>query len=310
MNRYEKLMARARAGEPILIDGATGSESLDRGAPELDNGWSGGAVLTHPEIVRDIHLDYLNIGADFIASNTFATGRNILIDAGVPDDFEAVNRRAVELAVEARGSTGDASTGSFDHVVVAGGISNWSFSGDRPSLAQLKANTVEQATIMRDAGADLFSLEMMVDLPRMTATLDAVSEVGLPVWVGFSIGPEAGHDASALGEHIELREGGLLADAVRAAADYEAVDAMCIMHTDVRLAERSVAALSQHWDGPVGVYAHAAAWVDGRIVHHNLISPEDYAAHVPAWQAAGATMIGGCCGIGPEHLRRVASALG
>lgn len=305
MSRYDDLITRARAGERILIDGATGSEALRRGAPELPNGWSGGAALSHPEIVQQIHADYIALGADLVASNTFATGRNVLQDAGVGDDFEAYNRRAVELAVAARGAAGPKS----NHVVVAGGISNWSFSGDRPTLEVLRDNTTEQATIMRDAGAQLISLEMMVDLPRMRATLDAVSTVGLPVWVGLTVGPEEGHPVEELDAVIQLSEGGSLVEAVALAKTYDCVDALCVMHTDVRLMERCIAAVNEHWDGPLGAYAHACVLVDGQLVFEDSITPAAYAAHEPAWHAAGATMIGGCCGIGPDHLHAVAERL-
>lgn len=305
MTRYENLITRARAGNRILIDGATGSECLRRGAPQLTNGWSGGAALSDPDIVRQVHAEYIALGADLIASNTFATGRNVLADAGVEQDFEAVNRRAVELAVEARAAAGP----SADHVVVAAGISNWSFSGDRPSLDQLQANTVEQATIMRDAGAEFISLEMMVDIARMTATLDAVAQVDLPVWVGFTIGPEEGHDERELAARVPLREGDLLADAVDLAKTYECVDAMCVMHTDVRLTERGVAAIRDRWDGPLGAYAHAAVYAAGVVTFDEAITPEAYTAYEPAWRAAGATMVGGCCGIGPAHMATLAEAV-
>ena len=305
MSRYEQLIGRARAGDIVLIDGATGSECLRRGVPELANGWSGGAALSHPEVVRQVHLDYLELGADLIASNTFATGRNVLEDAGVDHDFEAYNRRAIELAIEAREVAG----AGFDHVVVAGGISNWSFSGDRPSPERLFENTVEQARIMRDAGADLLSLEMMVDLPRMTTTLDAVSTVGLPVWVGLTIGPEEGHDVAELDDDIQLREGGSLREAVGIAASYAAVDAMCLMHSDVRLTAAGLEAIREEWDGPLGAYAHAARIVDDELSFVDAISPQDYAGFVPSWLDAGATMIGGCCGIGPDHIRAVTAVL-
>jgi len=306
VDRYAQLIERARVGERILIDGGTGSECILRGAPSLPNGWSGGAALSDPGIVLDVHSDYIALGADLIASNTFATGRNVLEDAGVGDDFEAYNRRAVELALEARASAG----GSTDHVVVAGGISNWSFSGNRPTLERLHDNTVEQATIMRDAGAEFLSLEMMVDIPRMTATLDAVSAVGLPVWVGLTIGPEQGQPADQLGDQIELREGGLLADGVELAKEYECVDAFCLMHSDVRLTERGIAAIRHCWTGPLGAYAHAAQEMDDQLIFEATITPSEYAAYEPAWQAAGATMIGGCCGIGPDHIRALAIAMG
>lgn len=305
VNRYRALIERARRGDRILIDGGTGSECLRRGVPELPNGWSGGAALSHPEIVRQIHADYIFLGVDLVASNTFATGRNVLADAGVDADFAAYNRRAVELAVEARSGAGPAA----DHVVVAGGISNWSFSGNRPPIETLVANTVEQATIMAEAGAELLSLEMMVDIPQMTATLDAVSTVDLPIWVGLTIGPEEGAAPSELGSEITLRDGGSLVEAVEVAKGYNRVDAFCLMHSDVRLTEHGVAAIRQHWDGPLGAYAHAVEVTSKGLQFEEAISPEDYAAYEPAWHAAGATMVGGCCGIGPEHIGELASVI-
>ena len=305
-SRYEALIARARAGESILIDGATGSECIRRGAPVLDNGWSGGAVLSDPDIVRQVHLDYLQLGADFIATNTFSTGRNVLRDAGAEATFEQCNRRAVEIALDARAAVGP----DANQAVVAGGISNWSFTDKRPSLDELCTNTIEQAEIMRSAGVDMLSLEMMVDVPQMQATLDAVTSVGLPVWVGFSIGPEEGHPESELPADIPLRDDGLLADAVQVAAGYDCVDAMGIMHTDVRLTARGVEMIASLWDGPIAAYAHAAQQVDDTMTFDATISPVDYAAYVPRWAAAGATMFGGCCGIGPDHIVEVARTLG
>lgn len=302
-DRYDALLVRARAGEPIVIDGATGSECFRRGIPRHEHGWSGGAALSHPDIVRSIHADYLDIGADVVVSNTFATGANILRDVGTEGDFEELNRTAIELVVAAR----DAS--DADASIAGGGISNWSFSGVRPSLEQLEDDTRRQALVMRDAGAEFLSLEMMVDLPQLRATLNGAASVGLPVWVGFSIGPELGHDPSELDDPIQLRDGDSLIEAVELAASYSEVDALCIMHTDVRLIEPCLAAVRQHWEGPLGAYAHAFAVVDGVVTHDGVISPDEYAAYLPLWQAAGATMLGGCCGIGPDHLRKVASVI-
>lgn len=92
----------------------------------------------------------------------------------------------------------------------------------RPSLATIQAHPVEQATIMRDAGADLLSLEIMVDIPRMTAPLDAVKTIGLPVWDGLTVGPEEGHDVDKFDDKIQLSEGDLLSVAVEIAKRYDA----------------------------------------------------------------------------------------
>ena len=302
MSRYDDLIADARLDRPILIDGGTGSECLRRGVPESDNGWSGAAALTHPDIVGAIHADYLALGAQVITANTFATGANIMRDIGAPEHFDEVNRRAVEIAIDMRERAG----ASAARVVVAAGVSNWSFSGNRPDLVTLRHDTATQAAIMREAGAELVILEMMVDIPRMTATLEGASTAELPIWVGFSLGPEEGCEADEIGDPIELREGGRLTDAVAVAAAYPAVDAMVIMHSDVRVAERGVQALRRAWPGPIGVWAHASALIDGRIVHDGIITPRDYASYVPDWLAAGATMIGGCCGIGPSHIAEIA----
>ena len=102
MDRYEKLIDRVHRGERVLIDGATGTEIERRGVPQLDNAWNGGGALSHPDVLRAVHEDYIREGAEIVISNTFATHRHALRDAGVEDQFEDLNRRGVELAIEAR----------------------------------------------------------------------------------------------------------------------------------------------------------------------------------------------------------------
>ena len=121
-------MARIEAGEQIIIDGATGTELERRGVPQLDNAWNGGGALSHPDILKQIHNEYILAGAEIIISNTFATLKSALRDAGVEEDFDAYNRRAIKLASQARSDLG-----AID-VLVAGGISHWSWSGKHPNL--------------------------------------------------------------------------------------------------------------------------------------------------------------------------------
>jgi len=78
MSRYKKLMARIEAGEQIIIDGATGTELERRGVPQLDNAWNGGGALSHPDILKQIHKEYIRAGAEIIISNTFATLKSAL----------------------------------------------------------------------------------------------------------------------------------------------------------------------------------------------------------------------------------------
>ena len=69
MSRYSTLMNRIEAGEQVFIDGATGTEIERRGVPQLKNAWNGGGALSHPEILRGVHEDYIRAGADIVICN-------------------------------------------------------------------------------------------------------------------------------------------------------------------------------------------------------------------------------------------------
>ncbi len=284
MTHYADLIARIRGGEKVLIDGATGSEMERRGIPEHTNGWYGAAALTHPDILRSVHAEYIEMGAELVVSNTFATHRSVLRDAGAEEDFEPLNRLSVELAREARDG------GDRPHVVVGASVSHWSFSGDDPSLDDLEQWAREQMRIMTDAGAELLVLEMMVSIDRMHRLLAAARETELPIWVGLSVGDEEGMlpDPAVM----TLREFdeplGEAIDSLQAAG----VDLLSIMHTDVDLVDACLDVAVDRWDGPLGVYAHSWRGID----------PADYAARAKGWLDRGVSVIGGCCGTLPEHV--------
>lgn len=298
MSRYDDLMARARADETVLLDGATGTECERRGVPTLDGAWSGGFALSQPDTVRAVHADYLRLGAELLIANTFATHRHVLEAAGVAQDLEALNRRGVELAIEARTAAG------ADGVVVAAGISSWTFTGPEPSPDVVRANTAEQVAILAAAGAELVILEMMVDVERMLATLEGARTAGLPVWVGVTCG-DYGQPLGADGVP-RLRGGEPLADAI-AALDGQHVDALVVMHTDVSLVDACLDVALARWPGVVGVYAHSGDFRGGRWVFDDVITPTDYAAHAAGWVRRGVRLVGGCCGIGPAHVRELAA---
>lgn len=292
MSRYSELMQRIRAGECILIDGATGTEIERRGVPQLDNAWNGGGALSHPQILREVHEDYLQIGAEIIISNNFATHYYALRDAGETERFEDYNRRGVELAIEARDRT------KKPNALVAGGISYWSWAGNHPSLADLKAATERQVEIIADAGAELFLLEMMIDIDKMLILLDAAQATGLPVWVGFTCAP----DAEGV---VRLRNGEPLHDAL-AALEGRQVDVVNIMHSEVEHIDTCLEALQSHWSGAVGVYAHSSKSVNHHWIFDNTISPADYCSAAQGWIDRGVSVIGGCCGIEPRHIEKLA----
>lgn len=288
MNRYERVMARLNAGECILIDGATGTEVERRGVPQLTNAWNGGGALSHPDIVQSVHKDYIEAGAEIVISNTFATARHALRDAGVEKDFENYNRQAVTLAVEARDQM------NAPAVLIAGGISYWSWTGDHPPLDELQESVCEQANVMRDAGADFLMLEMMIGIDRMLATLEGAQSSGLPVWVGLTCQP-------AEDGRIVLRNGEPLADAIDALSGKQ-VAVLNIMHTEVEHVDAALDVVDTHWDGLKGVYAHTGKHANHKWVFDDTITPDDYAVAAKRWLTRGVKVIGGCCGIRVLHI--------
>ena len=289
MDGYQSLIERLQNGDRILIDGATGTEIERRGVPMVSNAWNGGGALTNPDIVREVHEDYIRCGAQILISNTFSTSRHVLEDAGLEEHFELLNRRGVELACEARENM------KTPHVLVAGGITDWSFTGKIPTHRQLRANMEEQAVIMANAGADLIMLEMMSDIERMLIVLDAAQKSGLPVWVGFSC------QLDKLGEP-HLLDGPTLFDGVKAIEEKE-VPVVSIMHTEVEYVDACINVLKANWGGPIGVYAHSGQFVEPNWIFNDVISPEDYASAAESWLEQGVQVVGGCCGIGLEHIQ-------
>ena len=289
MNRYSSLMKRASDGECILIDGATGTEVERRGVPQHKNAWNGAAALSHPEILRQVHEDYINLGAEIVISNTFSTNKHALSDAEQDHNFEALNERAVKLAVEAREHL------NKGNVLVAGGISYWTWTGNKPSLDELNSSITQQAKIMADAGADLIMLEMMVDIEQMLTTLKAAESSGLPIWVGLSCEPDQS-------QKMCLLDGDSLEETVHELKSYNP-DVINIMHTEVEYVDQCLDILQNEWNGHIGVYAHSGTSIDGDWTFDNVISAKEYCAYSAKWKKRGINFIGGCCGVHTDHNR-------
>ncbi len=289
MNRYQKFLKRLQDGDQILIDGATGTEIERRGVAMVSNAWNGLGALTDPDIVRQVHEDYIRSSAQIVISNTFSTSRHVLQDAGYEEHFELLNRRGIELAREARTNM------ETPEVLVAGGIAYLSFTGKTPPSNQLRANLEQQAAIMAEAGADLIMLEMMADIERTQIALEATQKTGLPVWVGFScILDEDGIP--------DLLYGPPLVEGIKAIEDYD-VPVITIMHTEVEYIPACLEVLKASWQGPFGVYAHSGKFVEPNWIFNDVISPEDYASAANSWLKNGVQVLGGCCGIGLEHIQ-------
>jgi S-methylmethionine-dependent homocysteine/selenocysteine methylase len=279
-------------GEVVVIDGATGTELEKRGVPMDDAAWCAAALVTHPETVCEVHEDYIRAGADVVITNTFPTSRHVLEPAGLGDRFRELNELAVELAKQARENAAERP------VYLAGSISTFSARDDsalQPSEVEARANYREQAEVLTEAGVDLIALEMLRDVRQAGYAVEGAEATGLPVWAGFSC--RRREDGT-----VVLWDGeNTLAEALEQ-VPLSGVSVVSVMHTLVEDAPAALDQVAGGWDGLIGVYPHAGRFVMPNWQFTDEISPRGFADEALAWLDAGARAIGGCCGIGPEHI--------
>lgn len=258
-----------------------------------DAAWDAAALATHPDMVREVHEDYIRAGVDVIITNTFATARHVLEPAGMGGQFRELNIRAVTLAKEARENAADGP------VFIAGSISTMSAHDDHnyePRAEKARANYREQAEVLAESGVDVIALEMMRDIEQTTYAVEAAVAMGLPVWVGFSCKiTEEGTVVLWDGEHT-------LVEALEMIPSL-GTSLVSIMHTLTEDTPAALREVSECWSGPVGAYPHSGEFIMPNWQFIDMISPEDFATQAQGWLEMGVQLIGGCCGIGPEHIR-------
>lgn len=302
-HRIAKLHDRLAQAESVVMDGGMGTGLQAMGVPMDGEAWSGVANLTHANAVRELHAAYLVAGAEILIANTFATGPGPLSAAGYGTRFEEANRNAVAAAVQARADAGR------DEVVVAGSMSRDVANGladtGIPHAVSADGRALRdayrrQAEVLVDAGVDVIALEMMGARTHAQPAVAAAAELNIPVWLGISVAAAARDGAATIdGEDVSELMSELPMDAI---------DAVFVMHSNIGLVTDSLHVIRAIWDGTVGAYPHVGEWTPPNWVFQE-IAPARFADHAGEWVSNGATIVGGCCGIGPEHIRELTNAL-
>ncbi len=275
----------------LLLDGATGTELTRRGVATPLPLWSAGALLDHPDVVREIHADYVAAGADIIVANTFRSNVRTLRDAGLYEKGEELNRIAVELAREAAKKV---ATGRDHPVWIAASVAPVE-DCYCPELVPDERTLVNEHGRMTDwlaaAGADLIWIETMNTVREAKAAAHAASEAGLPLVVSFVVKQDG-----------DLLSGEPIEEAIGAVEPFEplALGINCIPPDGVT---RNLPRLRAATPRPLLAYAHLGnpepitGWSSSQDV-----SPEAYATEAARWIELGARIVGGCCGTTPAHI--------
>ena len=284
---------RLRQGSPLLLDAAMGSDLDRRGLATTLPLWSARGVLDRPDLVRQIHIDNLDAGADIVTTDTFRTTARTLRKAGRdPARAQELDTLAVQLAQEARAAAGRPET------FVAGSIAPledcYRPTFDTPPQIAFAEHRA-QARNLTAAGVDLIMVETMPTATEARIALQAAVETGLTSTIGFvCAAPQAG-------EPVRLLSGETLSAAVAHVQDLDpvAIFVNCAAPAVITAALQALAPITAT---PLGAYANVGhvndevGWSpDGGV------SGPNYAAHAREWLALGARIVGGCCGTHPVH---------
>jgi S-methylmethionine-dependent homocysteine/selenocysteine methylase len=296
---YDNIRQKLLAGHTIILDGGTGTDIQRRGAPMSGPTWCAEVNATHGEIVRLVHEDYVRAGADIIAANTFATS---------PLTFNAYGRDDELIALDAAAVAHAQAAALGKDVSIAGSISTQRplISGtDRTNFAKTWTRDETIALFRRKAenlktlGVDLLMMEMMRDTDYAVWACEAAIETGLPVWIGLSA---ERIDGALVGFG---RPDQKFEDIVKALAALKP-EVMSIMHTSPNDTDEALAILRKHWAGPMGTYPECGFFKAPDWQFVDVITPADLVHKSHDWNKLGATIFGGCCGIGPDHIHALA----
>ena len=307
-----EVFGRLADGELVIIDGGTGTQLQAEGVPMDDVAWSARANLEYPDVVQRVHEAYIRAGAEVIIANSFAASRAALAPAGLGEHVAEANRSAVRAALRAREAA------ATRPVAVAGSMSPFSpidmdaASQDRPHPGPTAddprfptlADFREQARLLAESGVDLIAVEMISAQGYGRAALQAAAETGLPVWLGLS--PFRMEDGSLTGLP-DLADPERFEDLLSALVE-PAPAAVTVMHAKPEVALDAIEIIRRRFAGPIGVYAETGDWQPPNWVFDGL-TPAQYLEQAITWVDHGARIIGGCCGVGPEHIRLLADGL-
>lgn len=277
---------------PCILDGAIGDELFVRGFDTSLPLWSTRPLLQHPEAVRKLHQDYIEAGAHVLTANTFRTHFRTLYHAQLSHRMLELNKLAVSLAQEALGAKQGWIAGSIAPLEDC----------YRPDLVprdyELEVEHLLQSQQLLEAGADILLIETMNCIREACIAVRAAKQTGLPVWVSWIVT-----------EKMTLPSGEKL---------HDAYNAIIALEPDVILANcfplpilSELLPILRSFSFPFGVYPNLGKqefhgeWSRNRFVYET----QAYTDAMLTSLEAGAVVVGGCCGSGPQHIHALTQHL-
>ena len=286
-----------------LLDGGLGQELIKRSSAPPHPLWSTKVMLDEPQLVSDIHRDFCDAGARVICLNTYAISRHRLKTFAPQYSVEELLAAAAETArygISQSTAAKSVSTvaslpplnASYDHTVA-------------PDFDSAYEQYSELVALQKDS-VDGFLLETMSNIAEATAGAKAIRDAGVIGAVAFTLSDN---------DSQKLRSGELLEDAIAAVKPYSPDAIMLNCSTPEVVTEGLKTALSS--GVRCGAYANGFTSVEAlvpgstvdRLSTRKDLGPEDYLRFVKTWLEMGVEIIGGCCEIGPDHIKAIRAYL-
>lgn len=292
--------------EITILDGGMGRELERSGAPFRQPEWSALALIEAPETVQRVHEGYIRAGAQVITTNSYA-----LVPFHIGEErFRTDGLRLVDLAGRVARAAADTAPG----VRVAGSLPPV-FGSYQPELFDPVKAQDYLSVLVRGLSpyVDLWLAETQSSLEEARAAAQAVASTGKPLWLSFTLHDEDGAEDRA----PQLRSGQSVRDAALLSVDLGA-EAMLFNCSRPEVMGAALDAAREAAPGlRLGVYANAFANSQDEDGAANEtvstiradLDPPHYCGWAETWTARGASVIGGCCGIGTEHIHHLADHL-
>lgn len=294
----------------LVIDGAMSTALEKKGLVLNDALWSARALITAPELVREVHRDYFLAGADAAITDSYQASEAGFAAQGI-DAKEAARlvRLSAELAVEARESCLETAPERRGDLLVAGACGPYgAFLADGSEYTGGYRLTHDEYVrfhrLRLDAllagGADLLAFETQPRLDEIEALLSMIEDRDVTCWVTVTLGADGrmpdGTDMATLGRVLDARP------------QVEAAGLNCVKR---ELAAPALAELGRTFTRPLAVYPNSGETYDPvtKTWHSAPGSAHDWSHFVPLWRNLGVRCFGGCCRTLPKDIEEITRIL-
>ena len=281
--------------KPLVIDGAMGTELMNRGLNLPLPLWSAVANIKYNKMVMDIHYDYINEGCDIITTNTFRTTPRTYIKAGYSkEDAISISKKSFDMAINAAKSATE-----NNEILIAGSLSPLEdcYEPDEFPGIDIALKEFEQlSNWFHGSGIDIILLETMGNFNEITIAIEALKNHSIPIWLSVVL-----KNSSEIldGTHIER---------VAYFAMKSNVEVILINCTPLDTTSKALELLLKCWSRNWGVYPNAGTSMPSKDgLFSKIVDDEYFCKHINNFINQGASIVGSCCGSTPNMIRKISN---